>query len=111
MTPITSAVRSVFVCVFLMCMSVSFFGVCVCVCFCLCVFLYLCVCFLCVCVFSLCVCLCLFLCVCMYVLLLESICLDLTFERMHSQRNTWAIRSLKLSPPPCAVLLVDISSG
>ena len=59
MTAITSAVSSVFVCVFLMCMSVSFFVVYV--------FVFV------------------FVCVCMYVLLLESfswIFLDLVSETL-----------------------------
>ena len=106
MTAITSAVRSVFVCVFLMCISVSFFC-CLCVCVCVCVCLSVCfsvsVCVFCVCVFSLCVFVFVFVCVCLYVCSSAGI-IFLDFPGF-SQRNTWAIRSLKLSPPPCAVLL------
>ena len=99
MTTITSAVHSVFVCVFLICMSVCVFW-CLCVCFCLCVFLYLCVCFLGVCFLCVCVCVCVCFCVC-----IRSsagfIFLDLTFERMHRQRNTWAIRSISVFALGC----------
>ena len=90
------------VCVFLMCISVSFFC-CLCVCVFVCVFFCIRVCFLCVCVFSLCVFVFVFVCVCVYVCSSAGI-IFLDFPGF-SQRNTWAIRSLKLSPPPCAVLL------
>ena len=96
MTAITSAVSSVFVCVFLMCMSVSFFVVCVCVYVFVCVFFCIRVCFLCV--YFLCVrvyvFVFVFVCVCMYVLLLESfswIFLDLVSETL-GQFDPWNFR-------------------
>ena len=86
MTAITSAVRSVFVCV-------CVFDVYVCVFF----LVFVCVCFLCVCIFSACVCVCFCVCVCMF------FCWNhfLTFERMQSQRNTWAIRSISVFALGC----------
>ena len=61
------------------------------------------VCVFCVCIFSVCVYVFVFVFACVYLCSSAGI-IFLDFPGF-SQRNTWAIRSLKLSPPPCAVLL------